>query len=92
MLLAPSEYFIAAYPCFKFLAEDMQPARIETIQKTAQINFDTAIKNLKHQYGKYINIFKEVFEPEELINLISCSDPLAYPKRLDHVLITARRM
>lgn len=92
MLLAPSEFFIAAYPCFRDLAHHLQPERIETISKTAQINFQTAIENLKHQYGKYINIFKEVFEPEELINLISCSDPLAYPKRLDHVLITARRM
>lgn len=92
MLLAPSEYFIAAYPCFLFLAEDKQPARIETIVKTAKINAKAAIENLKHQYGKYINVFKQVFEPEELINLISCSDPLAYPKRLDHVLITARRM
>lgn len=92
MLLAPSEFFIAAYPCFRDLAQHLQPERIETISKTAQINFQTAIENLKHQYGKYINIFKQVFEPEELINLISCSDPLAYPKRLDHVLITARRM
>ncbi len=92
MLLAPSEYFIASYPCFAFLSEDIQPARIETIQKVARINFDTAIKNLKHQYGKYINVFKQVFDPEELINIISCSDQSAYPKRLDHVLITARRM
>ncbi|MCU4379973.1 replication initiation factor domain-containing protein [Acinetobacter haemolyticus] len=92
MLLAPSEYFIAAYPCFRDLAEHIQPERIETITKTAQINFQTAIENLKHQYGKYINVFKDVFEPEELINLICCSDPLAFPKRLDHVLITARRM
>ncbi len=92
MLLAPSEYFIAAYPCFRDLAEHLQPERIETITKTAQINFQNAIENLKHQYGKYINVFKDVFEPEELINLICCSDPLAYPKRLDHVLITARRM
>ncbi|RZG63599.1 replication protein [Acinetobacter bouvetii] len=92
MLLAPSEFFIAAYPCFRFLAEHLQPERIETIKKTAQINFQTAIENMKHQYGKYMNIFKDVFEPEELINLLCCSDPLAYPKRLDHVLITARRM
>ncbi|MEQ1343693.1 replication initiation factor domain-containing protein [Acinetobacter seifertii] len=92
MLLAPSEYFIAAYPCFRDLAVHLQPERIETISKTAQINFQTAIANLKHQYGKYINVFKDVFEPEELINLICCSDPLAYPKRLDHVLLTARRM
>lgn len=92
MLLAPSEFFIAAYPCFRDLAQHLQPERIETIKKTAQIHFQTAIDNLKHQYGKYINIFKDVFEPEELINLICCADPLAYPKRLDHVLITARRM
>lgn len=92
MLLAPSEYFIAAYPCFLFLAEHKQPARIETMVKAAKINAKQALEILKHQYGKYINIFKQVFEPEELINLISCSDPLAYPSRLDHVLVTARSM
>jgi DNA relaxase NicK len=92
MLLAPSEYFIAAYPCFLFLAEDKQPARIETMVKAAKINAHAALEIIKHQYGKYINIFKQVFEPEELINIISCSDPLAYPKRLEHVLITARSM
>jgi len=92
MLLAPSEYFIAAYPCFLFLAEDKQPARIETMVKAAKINTHAALEIIKRQYGKYINIFKQVFDPEELINIISCSDPLAYPKRLDHVLITVRRM
>lgn len=92
MLLAPSEYFIAAYPCFLSLAEDKQPARIQTMVKSAQINAKAALEIIKHQYGKYINIFKQVFEPQELIDIISCSDPLAYPARLDHVLITARRM
>ena len=92
MLLAPSEYFIAAYPCFLFLAEDKQPARIETMVKSAQINAQAAFETIKRQYGKYINLFKQVFEPEELINLISHSDPHAFPKRLDHVLMTAMRM
>lgn len=92
MLLAPSEYFIAAYPCFLFLAEDKQPARIETMVKAAKINSYAAFETIKRQYGKYINLFKQVFEPEELINLISHSDPFAYPKRLDHVLMTAMRM
>lgn len=92
MLLSPSEYFIASYPCFQFLAEDKQPARIETMVKAAQINAHAALEIIKKQYGKYINVFKQVFEPEELINIISCSDPLAYPKRLDHVLVTAMRM
>lgn len=92
ILLAPSEYFIAAYPCFEFLAEHKQPARIEVMVKTAQINADSAIKTIKRQFGKYINLFKNVYEPQELINLISHSDPYAFPKRLDHVLMTAMRM
>lgn len=92
MLLAPSEYFIASYPCFLFLAEDKQPARIETMVKSAQIQASAAIQTIKRQFGKYINLFKNVYEPEELINLISHSDPYAFPKRLDHVLMTAMRM
>ena len=92
MLLSPSEYFIAAYPCFQMLSEDIQPERIETMKKAASINAHAALEIIKKQYGKYINVFKKVFEPEELINIISCSDPLAYPKRLDHVLVTAMRM
>ena len=92
MLWSPSEYFIAAYPCFQMLSEDIQPERIETMKKAASINAHAALEIIKKQYGKYINVFKKVFEPEELINIISCSDPLAYPKRLDHVLVTAMRM
>ena len=92
MLLSPSEYFTGAYPCFEFLAEDIQPERIEVMVKTAQINASSALAIIKKQYGRYINLFKQVFEPEELINLISHSDPFAYPKRLDHVSMTAMRM
>ncbi len=36
MLLSPSEYFIAAYPCFSDASEDIQPERIETMKKAAQ--------------------------------------------------------
>lgn len=92
MLLAPSEYFLASYPCFEFLANDIQPARIKTMVKSAQINAKSALETIKNQYGKYINLFKRVFDADELINLISHSDPLSYPSRLDHVVMTAMRM
>lgn len=92
MLLAPSQYFIASYPCFQMLSDDIQPTRIETMVKSAQINASAAIEIIKKQYGKYINVFKKVLDPEELIELISHNDPEAYPRRLDHVLVTAMRM
>jgi DNA relaxase NicK len=73
-------------------APHIQPARIETLKKNSTISAKAAIETIKRQYGKYINLFKQVFEPEELINLISHTDQFAYPKRLDHVLMTAMRM
>lgn len=92
MLLAPSEYFIGSYPCFAALKNNLQPAKIESLKKNASISAKAALDTIKHQYGKYINLFKQVFDPEELINLISHSDKFAYPKRLDRVLLTAMRM
>nr|WP_252150031.1 replication initiation factor domain-containing protein [Acinetobacter cumulans] len=92
MLLAPSEYFMGSYPCFSYLKNDIQPSKIESLKKNASISAKAALETIKHQYGKYINLFKQVFDPEELINLISHPDKYAYPKRLDHVLLTAMRM
>lgn len=92
MLLAPSEYFMGSYPCFAQLKNELQPAKIESLKKNASISAKAALDTIKHQYGKYINLFKQVFDADELINLISHSDQFAYPKRLDHVLLTAMRM
>ena len=92
MLLAPSEYFMGSYPCFAELKNEIQPAKIEALKKNASITAKDALATIKHQYGKYINFFKQVFDPEELINLISHSDQYAFPKRMDCVLLTAMRM
>lgn len=92
MLLAPSEYFMGSYPCFAELKNSIQPEKIESLKKNASISLKAALDTIKHQYGKYINLFKQVFDAEELINFISHSDQFAYPKRLDHVLLTAMRM
>ncbi len=92
MLLAPSEYFMGSYPCFAELKNEIQPAKIEALKKNASITAKDALATIKHQYGKYINFFKQVFDPEELINLISHSDQYAFPKRMDLVLLTAMRM
>ena len=92
MLLAPSEYFMGSYPCFAELKNEIQPAKIEALKKNASITAKDALATIKHQYGKYINFFKQVFDPEELINLISHSDQYAFPKRMDYVLLTAMRM
>ena len=92
MLLAPSEYFMGSYPCFAELKNDLQPAKIEALKKNATITMKAALGTIKHQYGKYITFFSKIFEDAELIQLISHSDQLAYPKRMDSAILTAMRM
>lgn len=92
MLLAPSEYFMGSYPCFAQLKNDLQPSKIEALKKNASITMKAALCTIKHQYGKYITFFSKIFQDAELIQLISHSDPLAFPKRMDSAILTAMRM
>lgn len=81
-LLKPSDYFLAAYPCFHIFAAEHQPTRIETIKKTGAIVWEKAISTVRHQFGKYLAVFRQVYSDDEaLLNLV-CSDSDEWPKRL----------
>jgi len=86
ILLEPSKYFIGAYPCFQWLAKQLEqdfitPEKTEIIKKQSVINWDRAIEITKEQFGKYIRQFSKVFEPNELIAMLSSSKD-EVPKRL----------
>jgi phage replication initiation protein len=89
ILLCPSDYFAGAYPCFAQFAHIETPKRIELKSKVAQIITDAAIRVTKHQYGKYINIFRQLFGDKETLDLIVCNDKNAWPKRLKPLGATA---
>lgn len=86
MLLAPSDYLIGAYPCLSILDEHRQPQRIETASRTAQININSGIQNIQDQYGKYINVLRQIYSPEEIVSMICNPDPLSRPKRWEFAL------
>ncbi|MGL3693821.1 replication initiation factor domain-containing protein [Acinetobacter sp. LA-1] len=86
ILLSPSQYFLGAYPCFEWLAKQLEkdfctPEKTKVVKKQSEISWDKAIDVLKVQFGKYIRQFAKVVEPQELINMIS-SDKDEVPKRL----------
>ena len=86
VLLYPSKYFVGAYPCFEWLANEIReefatPERIKTVKKQTEMNWDKAIEVTKNQFGKYIRQFAKIIEPNELINLLSSSKDVV-PKRL----------
>ncbi|EXA63899.1 replication initiation factor domain-containing protein [Acinetobacter baumannii] len=86
ILLSPSQYFIGAYPCFQWLAKQLEkdfvsPEKTEIIKEQSQINWNRAIEIVKEQFGKYIRQFSKIIEPNELITMLSSSKD-EIPKRL----------
>lgn len=87
ILLEPSKYFIGTYPCFEWLARQLQddlitPSKTEVVKKQSKINWDRSIEIVKEQFGKYIRQYAKIIEPNELVQMLS-SDKDQVPKRLE---------
>lgn len=82
ILLDPSSYFIAAYPCLRDFDLYRSPERIETTKKSAKVSWDASLQNIKRQFGKYLTVFRGVYDDKELLDLIQSRDKNAKPKRL----------
>jgi phage replication initiation protein len=82
VLLNPSQWFCGAYPCFVAFAKSDTPRRFEVKQKTAQITVAACIEVTKHQFGKYLRVFRELYGDREALDLV-CNDSKDYwPKRM----------
>ena len=87
ILLEPSKYFIGAYPCFEWLARQLQqdlisPQKTEVVKKQSKINWDKSIQIVKEQFGKYIRQYAKIIDSDELVQMLS-SDKDEVPKRLE---------
>lgn len=84
ILLEPSEYFLGAYPCFSYFDEHRTPQKIITAKKTAKINWEKSIEITRHQFGKYIRLYAQIYDADDLIKMLSFKgDPArAIPARL----------
>lgn len=57
-LTKPGAVLAATYPAFAWIAEDQK--RIETIKKTTQTTYDSALFWLKRQYGALLGVVAEI--------------------------------
>jgi phage replication initiation protein len=89
ILLSPSGYFAGAYPCFSEFAHHPTVNRLELKQKTAQIVVDKAVDVTRHQFGKYLRVFRDLFGDKEALDLVCNKDKNAWPKRLKALTATA---
>lgn len=64
-LLRPGEYLAAAYPALAWINERQE--RILTVQKTAEILYDTGVKFAKQQCGRMINAMLAIEGSAEVV-------------------------
>ncbi|MFM9435747.1 phage replication initiation protein [Janthinobacterium sp. CG_23.3] len=90
ILLNPSKDFVGSYPCISEFAKVDTPRRVEVKAKSAQISFDTSVAITRRQFGKYIRVFRSLFDTsEQLLDAISHPDEGVWPKRLRPFLVDA---
>jgi phage replication initiation protein len=82
ILTSPSGYFAGAYPCFVEFANYPTLRRLELKQKTAQIVVAKAIDTTRHQFGKYLRVFRGLYGDKGALDAVCNSDENAWPKRL----------
>lgn len=89
ILLHPSEYFAGTYPYMTEIAqyatnqENFCSTRIETIKKTMTISFHKSVQVVKHQFGRYMKVFRDIYQDDsEILEMLITEKTDYYPKRL----------
>ena len=81
VLLDPSAFFVASYPCLRFIQPDRQPERMEIKRKTAQINVDASLDNIRASYGKYVRVLVGLLGADAFVKRVT-SKTDEWPERL----------
>lgn len=82
-LLEPSAILLGAYPCLAVLADVEETRRLDTVEKTAQISLQRCIEILRTQYGRHLNVFRQMLGDTECLDLLCVTD--RWPDRLERV-------
>nr|DAP29552.1 MAG TPA: Replication initiation factor [Inoviridae sp.] len=81
VLIDPSAFFVASYPCLRFMDPGRQPERMEIKRKTAQINVDASLDNILTSYGKYVRVLVGLLGEEAFLKRVTAKTD-DWPERL----------
>lgn len=88
VLLHPTDYMVAAYPCFYLIEEDTPLDKYEVRDKNELITFAQAIRLVQRQYGRYIHFFRQCFDDDKILMDILTDIPnKSCPEKLDVLTI-----
>jgi phage replication initiation protein len=81
VLLDPSGYFVGAYPCLRFFEQGRTPQRIEVKRRSAEINVDASLRNIRASYGKYVGVLRPLLGDGAFLEAIT-NPSGEWPERL----------
>ncbi len=82
VLLSPSDFFAATYPCFSTFTAIDSPKPISVKRKTAEIVIDACIEVTRHQFGKYLRVFRDLYGDKDTLDMVCNPNKDAWPKRM----------
>lgn len=92
ILIDPTGYFVGAYPYCMELIENAKrndknensitEKRIEVIKKIAKISFEKSKQIVKHQFGKYLRVFRDYYTDKQILDMLQSDKVDYYPPRL----------
>lgn len=81
VLIDPSGYFVGSYPCLRFFQNERAPQTIEIKRKSAEINVDASLKNIRASYGKYVGVLRPLLGDDAFLEAIT-NPSGEWPERL----------
>lgn len=88
VLLCPSQFFLASYPCFHIFDNQDDVNKFERVEKQNLMTFEQALELVKHQYGRYLYFFRTVYDDDsELLDILTDIENTKVPERIDPLTI-----
>lgn len=94
VLINPSPFFLAAYPCFHIFDHQTKLNRdkFERIEQQNTISFASAVAITKNQFGRYLYCFRKEFAKHgltdaDVLDLLTDIENKKYPDRLNALSI-----
>lgn len=90
ILIDPSSYFVAAYPCFQRFSPSRTGKKTEVVKRSVEAGIEHYIRHTRRSYGKFLRVARQIYGDEELLDLVQ-SESEEWPERLvwpDHQFVS----
>jgi len=76
MLLKPTQWFVAFYPCFEWIQAGTDRVELEYRQRIAEKTIEHSAKWIRHQAGGHLAALRQFYDDSELLDMLVRPDAI----------------